>query len=103
MRERVGNEDEIFEIILRMCADGGLASNRVPDGLSDGYADYPAVKHPISADDGYDLCQRSTVPRMGYVGGAVDSVGIFDVNGIVFHGVEQCGLGNDGSYPGRQF
>ena len=103
MPERCGNEDEILEIILCMCADGGFAGDCVPDRFPNGYADYLVVEYPVSADNGYDLCEWSTVPRMGYVGSVVNPVGIFDVNGLVLHGVEQCGLGNDGSYSGRQF
>ena len=103
MPERYGNEDEILEIILCMCTDSSLAGNSVPDGFFDGYADYFVVEYPVSADNGYDLCERSTVPRMGHVGGAANPVGLLDVNGLVLYGVEQCGLGYDGSYPGRQF
>ena len=85
-----------------MCADGGFAGNCIPDGLFDGESDYASVKYTVSVDDRYDLCERSTVSGLGYVGSLVDSVGIFDVNGLVFHGVKQCGMGNDGPYPGRQ-
>ena len=93
------NKDEISEIILCMCADGCFAGNCIPDGFFDGESDYASVKYTVSAYDGYDLCERCGISRLGYVGSTVDPVGIFDVNGLVFHGVKQCGVGNDGSYP----
>ena len=96
------NKDEISEIILCMCTDGCFAGNCISDGLFDGESDYSIIEYFVSVDDCYDLCERSTVSGLGYVGSTVDPVGIFDVNGLVFHGVKQCGMGDDGSYPGRQ-